>query len=796
MRKLAIAALSFSAAIFAANYLFPLNILPLLAAVFALLGALLLFARRRWLLGLLLAVFGVAFGCFAYWLHAQFSLLPAIRSDGTTLELQMRVLDYPQELSHSTRLRVRPEASVFPLGDLWLYDDSGALRDCEPGDRLKATVRTRRADLRYGEKYDSDTSKGIYATASLQSDPVRFPGKSTLTGFPQKLNRVISQQIDRLFPQDVSAFLRSLMLGDKSDLYQDTQMHQNLSRAGLMHIVAVSGMHVAFLVGLIQLLLGKSRFSSLLCLVLVWLFVLVTGASPSAVRAAIMLSVHLFAPIVHREEDPVTSLSAALALILLVNPNAAASVSLQLSFAAMAGLLCFAERWTDALESALPETLAQRLRGLSSTAASSLAVLVFTVPLTALHFGTASLLSPLSNLLCLWTVSLCFCGAYLSCGLSFLLFPLGKVLAEGTTLFARYILFVAKGISAIPFATIYLHGWMSAAWIGLVYLLFFLSFASSLKIWKMLLVPLCLSGVTLALMLGMTRENYAAGAGVISVLDVGQGQCICTFSGEKTLVIDCGSLWTHKDAGEAAGGYLRACGRDHVDVLVLTHLHEDHCSGVPMLLEMIPVQELILSPNCPDEEGTLAEILAAADRTGTRISYLEEDTTLCLGDLRAQLYAPGEKGDANERCVMALVSLGSYDMLVTADSSKAAERELLSRTGIRDVELLIVGHHGSRYASSGELLEQIGADTAIISVGNNNFAHPTYETLERLAAYGYTVYRTDLNGTVEIRIGDQYGEENGNDAQYQRRTPETQRKRSGAALPALGAGGLPAGVLP
>ena len=91
-------------------------------------------------------------------------------------------------------------------------------------------------------------------------------------------------------------------------------------------------------------------------------------------------------------------------------------------------------------------------------------------------------------------------------------------------------------------------------------------------------------------------------------------------------------------------------------------------------------------------------------------------------------------------------------MLVTGDINKAAEHELLAAHDLSDLELLIVGHHGSRYSSCGELLGSIGADTAVISVGYNKFGHPTYETLERLVAYGYTVYRTDQNGTVEIRV--------------------------------------------
>ena len=96
--------------------------------------------------------------------------------------------------------------------------------------------------------------------------------------------------MDEIFPSDTAPFMKSLMLGDKSDLYGDLALHTAMSRAGFLHIVAVSGMHIAFLVGLIQLLFGKTPRSSVLCLILIWLFVPVTGSSPSAVRAAIMQS--------------------------------------------------------------------------------------------------------------------------------------------------------------------------------------------------------------------------------------------------------------------------------------------------------------------------------------------------------------------------------------------------------------------------------------------------------------------------------------------------------------------------
>ena len=126
------------------------------------------------------------------------------------------------------------------------------------------------------------------------------------------------------------------------------------------------------------------------------------------------------------------------------------------------------------------------------------------------------------------------------------------------------------------------------------------------------------------------------------------------------------------------------------------------------------------------------------------------------------LFAPTENidADANERCIMAKVSLGSYDMLVTGDSPAAEEEALLARQTITGAELLIVGHHGSRTSSGEELLGSIGADTAVISCGYNRYGHPDQETLERLARYGYNVYRTDRDGTIVIRVGQEYGETN------------------------------------
>ena len=713
--------------------------------------------RHRFLLGLVLALLGCAAGLLCFYLHAQRTLVPSSAFDGETVTIQGRVTDYPQVYEAYARVELVLEGETLPHVTLLLYDSSGALDEAEPGDHLVCSARLRRSDQRYGEHYDLYLSRDIYLTATAKSDIQISSGGFDVRTVPARVNRAVSSMVDRIFPPDTAGFMKSLMLGDKQDLYADTALYVSMSRAGFLHIVAVSGMHIAFLIGLIQLLMGNTWRSSLLCLGLVWFFVLVTGSSPSAVRAAIMQSFLLLAPLVRRENDPATSLATALALILAFNPYSASSVSLQLSFSAMAGILCLAEPLRDLISRTLPEHWAERLRRSISTAASSLAVMAFSVPIMVWHFGSVSLLSPLTNILGLWAVSFCFCGGYLRCLLGFLFLPAGAVAAWLVSWLARYLFLVARAVSAIPFAVLYVRGLGPFLWIVLVYLLFLFAARSRFSGGMKLLLPLVLASLCLALLLGVTRRTYSAGDGVISVVDVGQGQSIAVFSGDKTVVIDCGGLNEIGNAGETMGAYLRSCGRDQVDLLLLTHLHKDHCNGVVMLMELVPVRQIILPAGLEDEDEQWEAIRAAAQRHGTQILYLRDDTELTLGGIGLRLFRRGGSGDANERCMMMVVSLGSYDMLVTGDSSKITEEELLERCPLRDLELLIVGHHGSRYASSGKLLGTIGADTAIISVGNNNYGHPTYETLERLKAYGYTVFRTDLNGTVELFIEDSHG---------------------------------------
>lgn len=761
MRKLATAALAFSVAVFAANYILPVGWLPYLALIFGAVGAALLCMRRKWLRGIIIALLGFGVGLGVFYIHYLRFSLPAQELDGETREISGKLLEYPQVYEDYCRARILVDCEGIPGFEALVYDSSMGLSSAQPGQLLSFSGSIESADIRYGQDYDYYNSRDIYLVINTKSTPVVTEGGFELSLLPVRISAYISKSVDELFPEDTAPFMKALLLGDKTQLYEDEGLHLAMSRAGLMHIVAVSGMHIAFLVGFLQLLLGSTRKSSILCIALVWLFVLITGSGHSALRAAVMQTYLLMAPVLRRENDSLTSLSTALALILLINPYAAASVSLQLSFGAMAGIMAFSGKISASFCRSLPSNIWGRVLGyILNIAAGSLSVMVFTLPLMAIHFGYLSLLSPLSNVLALWAVSLVFCGGF-AVLIFGLVFPgLGIGAAWLVSWLVRYIFLTARMISAIPFAAVYLKSSLAVYWLLLCYLLFAIAALCKEGKGSRFLLPTLLSLLTLFVYLGASRLSYRMGEGVISVLDVGQGQCISVFSGESSILIDCGGMNSLENAGETAGAYLNACGRDRVDVLVLSHLHADHANGVSTLLEMTEVERIIMPENPIDEDGLLEDILQSAASHGTQVEFLAQDVELSIGGISLRLFKPGTAGDENERCIMALCSLGDYDMLVTGDSSKSAERELIEEHTIEDVELLIVGHHGSRYSSSGELLSQIGGENAIISVGYNSYGHPTNETLERLAAYGYNVLRTDLNGTIQIRVGNDYGEKN------------------------------------
>ncbi len=758
MRVLATFAFSFSAAIFSAVYFLPFSWTPYLSVVLLFSGLLLLLTRQRWTRLFVLMLLGAAVGLGWFYIHDLQTIEKARLVAGTERQVEARVLEYPKSYENYCRLTVRIENGDLPRLNALVYDRSTSSSALEPGDRIVFSAKLSVADRRYNEEIGDYLARDIYLKLNAVSTPKLIQAAGSYERLPVRIHHMLVRHIEEIFQPDSAAFMKSLLLGDKTDLYNREGDYLHLSRAGNMHALAVSGLHISFLVGLIQLVFGKQRFASVLTIVLVWCFVLITGASPSAVRAGVMQSLLLLAPILYRENDPPTTLAFALGLILLHNPRAAASVSLQLSFAAMAGILCFGSALYNSFVSFMPAGRMRRLlNGVAAAAASSLAVLPFTVPLTAVHFGYVSLVSPVSGVLCFFAISLCFCLGYLACLFSLVFLPFGLLLARIAALLGQYILWVSGLLSSLSNAVVYLESAWFLFWLCGVYLLFLLARFLPLRRLEKLLLPGVLSILVMMLLSNVERLHYEQEDGFFSALDVGQGQCLCVFDEDLTVVIDCGNQMSLSNAGDLAGRFLISRGRRSVDTLILTHLDSDHVNGVTMLMEMIPVKRIVIPAGMDDGSGCLQAIAAKAELLNTEFVRLSEDSELRLKNSSLRVFAPLSQEDMNDSGLFVDVSYDGYDILVSGDASQEMERAFLMHALPDPIELLVIGHHGSRFSSSEDLLRSTGADTAIISVGYNTYGHPDEQTLERLASNHYNVYRTDLDGTITFHIEGGHG---------------------------------------
>lgn len=686
MRKLAWFAAAFSAAAALAVHGLPEGVLVPLGvacALAALAGLALRGDRRR---RVLLAGFGLAAGLL--WTAAYGALFqaPARALAGYEGPVEVTVADWPQATAYGSSVLVRLHpVEGWPVRTL-LYLDAPA-PDLRPGDGLTVQARLRAADTITGESTDYYYAKGVRLIAYGEGEgETARPGRPPLWTWPAYVSKALKDRVAAAFPEEAAPLVTALLTGDRSGLSDGD--YAALRRSGLAHVIAVSGLHVSFLAGLAAALLGARRRRTAVCTIaLLVCFAAVVGNTPSVLRAVFMQSMLLLAPLLGREEDKPTSLCAVLMLLLLQNPYAAASVSLQLSFAAVAGIYLFSgpltERWTARLP-ARPKgfwakTGCLAARFVLSSLAVSLGAIAFTTPLTAWHFQSVSLVGPLANLLCLWAVSLAFLGGLAAAVLGLFLPGPAALLALPAALPTLYVQRMADALAALPFAALSTQSVYLKLWLALVYVLLLL---------------------------------YLLGRG----------------EKKRPLV---------------------PLGLNRIDLVVLTHYHEDHAGGIPELLERLEVGLLVL-PDVEEEDPLRREITALAEEKGIETLFLAEDADVTFGESALRIYAPLGSGGANEEGLSVLCTAGDFDGLITGDMNDTVEKRLIKYGSLPDLELLVAGHHGSKYATSEELLLATTPELAVISVGYNTYGHPAPETLERLAAAGCAIYRTDWSGTVTI----------------------------------------------
>lgn len=754
MRVLATIGFSFSAGVFLAALL-PWNGWQLYAAGGVLLLALAwLFAARKqkyFRRGLLILLpLAVSLAYFAGYDHLVRQ--PIEDRCGAASDFTATVCDWPQATERGAKITVELEG--YHRARTVLYGEAELLA-ARPGDTVTGTAQWQSA-----AHFDSDdvthfNARGVYALLYGREDVRLSAGDGdALRWLPQRAGKAFREKVAAIWDDArVSGFLTAELTGDKSAM--DDGDYLAMQETGLAHLFAVSGLHCAFLVTLLALLI--SRRQRLLCAVtipLLLFYMVMVGMSPSVVRACIMQIFLLIAPLFRRGSDPLTSLAAALLVILLCNPFAAASVSLQLSFSATLGMVLLSPRLYKLLTGWYKgkcRPLRAALCFVAANLSATLSAVVFTAPLTAWYFRIFVLVAPLSSLLAVPAAGWSFMAAFVTVLLGFVWLPLASLLGWISWALVRYILWIANGMMSWRYHAVYFTNPYLVYWLLFLYAAF-IGCAATPDGKRKYLLASALSVLTLTAAIWVNRQDYQYGVLTALTLDVGQGESVILTSGGETALVDCGSSNSYKDPGGLAADTLHSMGVRELSAVVVTHYHADHTNGLYEVLRRIPVQTIYL-PDIEDEYGVRERLVSLAEEKGAQVTYVTKETADTLGDTVLTIYPPVQSGgDLNELGLTALASAGDFDLLITGDMSGSTEKKLVETYALPDIEVLAVSHHGSRYSSNIRFLKSVTPEAAVISVGDNNYGHPSEETLQRLLAVGADIWRTDQQGTIRITV--------------------------------------------
>lgn len=549
---------------------------------------------------------------------------------------------------------------------------------------------------------------------------------------------------------------QAMLLGEKSSLDEEVKLRYQM--AGMVHILAISGLHISVLgMGLFSLLKKLSLGNGLagfLALSVILQYGMLTGGSVSAMRAVCMFVLAIGARILGRSYDLLTALAASAILLLLDTPAYLYSSSFLLSFGAVAGLGIVAPALNRLVESD---------RAWVKTLLSSLAVQFTTLPVLLRMYGEVSILGIILNLVVLPTVSVVLICGLCCAGIGFVSIQLaGFCLIPGKILLSCYEkLCVLAG--AVPFCTwiggapkiwkcvvyyVILLGGIQAAW--------FLREKGGCRVRRFLPRGICVAVVCVSVLILGFRQR---GELLITCLDIGQGDgIVIQLPGGKNVMVDGGSSSKKNVASYQILPYLKNQGISVVDAMLISHTDLDHISGVQELLTLkekhlttLRIRNLLL-PDWKAPEAVYHELEEQAKRCGISVIRLHQGQKLRFGGVSLKILAPepGADGtDVNEEGVVLELEYGKFRGLFTGDIGAETEKKLLPE--LDDVDFLKVGHHGSRYSTCQEFLDGIKPELAVISCSETNtYGHPSPETTERLEQNGIQTEYTMKNGAITV----------------------------------------------
>lgn len=758
----------FSIGIIAAAYREKINVMATVVIVLAFIVSLTIAqnknSRRKVLSGILIFVLGICYcnfrisasrGTIAEFTGSQQTVIgtvndtPTIKGDRVIYNVKVSsVLKNRKSIPVSGKIRLsalaNQDRSIYSYGDIIKF--SGKLK--LPQQKRNPNGIDYRAYLLQkgiGAKMFSDKIEKI-------SEARKNPFMAAAFSLRQHLIAFYSLHL----PEDISPIMTGITLGIKDEIPKDTI--KAVKNVGAAHILAVSGLHAGIVYGVLEFLTYVLKLPPVISFIsksgALIFYSTMAGLSPSAVRASIMIITLMFSKLVGRKNDSINTLCLSAAILLIINPLNLFSISFQLSYAAVGGIILFFEK-LKALFDKIPAFLKDPLAVMIS---AQLAV----APFAAYYFNNISLTGSIANLLVVPLASVALITGLVS-GITGLMFSTaGAIFIKVPYVLLKLIEKIVMTASKLPFASVIIST-PSPLSIALYFLLLLLLF-DMLQIageseknnakWK--------KPIALILFAAIAIFSAAPFKGFeVTFVDVGQGDCILIKTkGNKVILIDGGGTPPYYEGDFDTGEdivipLLYSKGIKKVDLVIFSHFDDDHAEGLLSVLDSMKVGAIMYG--VAEDVDIYNEMIEIAQKRGIKMLKVQRGDSFSVDGahfkvLNPDPFAQGSQS-SNDNSVVLKMKYNDISFLFTGDLEYQAERELAASGLDIKADVLKAGHHGSRSSTSKEFLEKVRPACAVISVGeDNNFGHPMPEVLNRLSDNNVSIFRTDTDGAIIFKI--------------------------------------------